>query len=642
MAKVFMFRFTFLLGCIYFVGLGCVTEYPEATNRVLLKRSQVSLARHLSSQTAETSLLLTTSDGWTIPPPVAVHNSKVLNFEINPWFVAAPPASASPRHLTRSQAWETIYRQLQKWQANGDFARLGIEMIEPEMTLQSTGFKKRSPPVFAGEKQSAYQPHENRPRSVTIGKGPSHHWPAPKPYRLQWQFEDEYSQLKKARFRVEASGATSNGINVVVLDTGARTDFDIIPEHYQIDQATNLLDSPTPPNEWSTHGTATTSILAGGRIRTTGSHPSVLTGFDGYFGANPWVNISTYRISSWVVSIGNVNSALAEGIRTAVDRRADVISLSNGGLPSFAWADQVNYAYHNGAAIFAASGDYVNLLNIFQTPRRVVYPAAFSRVMCVPAATSNYKSYGEIPSFWSFLRFQDWLSYFVRGSYGPSFMMDNAVCGFSPNVLWVGDSTNAIDLDGAGTSSSTPQVAAAATLWLQFHRHDPELEAAQDWQSHKKVDAVYYALKNSARRDKLPLEKQRLFFGCGTLAAADALNLSYPGSFPPEQISYPDARVDLFRLLAILTDWFPVVHSVEEVEALQFDDLQKHMVLEALQIIYSSKKVLKLLQQHEIAGVRPFSPSLQLQKTISELILESPEASPTLKSRGATLRRSNL
>jgi len=51
------------------------------------------------------------------------------------------------------------------------------------------------------------------------------------------------------------------------------------------------------------------------------------------------------------------------------------------------------------------------------------------------------------------------------------------IAAYSPNTPWlsVRDEkgtriADGVDLDGAGTSAATPQVAAAAALWLQKHR----------------------------------------------------------------------------------------------------------------------------------------------------------------------------
>ena len=50
--------------------------------------------------------------------------------------------------------------------------------------------------------------------------------------------------------------------------------------------------------------------------------------------------------------------------------------------------------------MFFASEDYLQPENVnaVHSPRYVVYPAAFSRAMCVCGVTADYKTYGKPPS----------------------------------------------------------------------------------------------------------------------------------------------------------------------------------------------------------------------------------------------------
>jgi hypothetical protein len=59
----------------------------------------------------------------------------------------------------------------------------------------------------------------------------------------------------------------------------------------------------------------------------------------------------------------------------------------------------------------------------------------------------------------------------MAGNYGPDDKMATAISASTPNTPWARMGCAAtIDLDGSGTSSATPQVAAAAALWVQAHR----------------------------------------------------------------------------------------------------------------------------------------------------------------------------
>ncbi len=48
--------------------------------------------------------------------------------------------------------------------------------------------------------------------------------------------------------------------------------------------------------------------------------------------------------------------------------------------------------------------------------------------------------------------------------------MKTALGAYTPNVPWAEiDCAKIVDMDGSGTSAATPQIAAAAALWLAEH-----------------------------------------------------------------------------------------------------------------------------------------------------------------------------
>jgi hypothetical protein len=96
------------------------------------------------------------------------------------------------------------------------------------------------------------------------------------------------------------------------------------------------------------------------------------------------------------------------------------------------------------------------------------------------------------------------------------------IAGYTPNVPWL-SGTNGVSLSGSGTSAATPQVAAAAALWLENYRR--EFTPSQ-WNSWRKAEAVYDALLISAHR-KRAQDEPDLYLGAGLLKSADALNYSY-------------------------------------------------------------------------------------------------------------------
>src|SRR5271157_4114097 len=120
-----------------------------------------------------------------------------------------------------------------------------------------------------------------------------------------------------------------------------------------------------------------------------------------------------------------------------------------------------------------------------------VYPAAFRRVIGVTGVTSEGKTYSGNSLGRLFRRLKligDWA---FRGSYGPDGwfaglnprvnvdeveaesgeLRPYPIAAYTPNVPWL-SGTNGVSLSGSGTSAATPQVAAAAALWLENHRRE--------------------------------------------------------------------------------------------------------------------------------------------------------------------------
>jgi hypothetical protein len=201
------------------------------------------------------------------------------------------------------------------------------------------------------------------------------------------------------------------------------------------------------------HGTATLCLLAANHSEYQGiaTHASVLP----------------VRVSPSVIQVAT--QSLALGILHCVSQGAQVISISMGGLPSRLWADAVNYAYEQGVVLCAAAGNHFPLGGALRTPTSVVYPARFNRVLAVSGITQALKRY----------RFNDRMS----GNDGP----EVDLCAPTPDVMWAWPPRGY--RPGRGTSTATPQVAAAAALWLSFHR-----QALADFSPIERVEACRRAL----------------------------------------------------------------------------------------------------------------------------------------------------
>lgn len=315
--------------------------------------------------------------------------------------------------------------------------------------------------------------------------------------RPLWHLDDEFSQLRKARNHA-AGFAAQNHVRIGILDTGYQPGHPLLPAHLLAALGRDFTDGDKPgavePNadrlfDNFGHGSATIALLAGqqGPLAET-------------LGGAPNAEVIPIRVSKRVVVF---TSALARGLRYAMDNGCHVVSVSMGGVASQFWADAVNAAYEAGVSIVAASG------NNFGFPKSIVYPARFKRVLAACGVMSDRFPY--------ILPFGQ-----MSGNFGPDSKMKTALAAFTPNVVWAKRSLDAawaggmaaFAEDGRGTSAATPQVAAAAALWLQTHG----VNFPAGWM---RVENVRRALLHSA----LPVDGASSCFGAGTLRAFEALRI---------------------------------------------------------------------------------------------------------------------
>ena len=165
---------------------------------------------------------------------------------------------------------------------------------------------------------------------------------------------------------------------------------------------------------------------------------------------------------------------------------------------SRAWGEAVDKAYEAGVCICAAAGNHIG-----NTPPQVlIYPARYDRVIAVCGVMADGRPYTGLTGN------------ALQGSFGPDSAMKGAIAAYTPNIPWPRFMCgNVIRLNGEGTSAATPQVAAAAALWLEKYKN----ELSRSWQ---RVEAVRNALFTSAK-----MKSDREHFGNGVLQARAALNV---------------------------------------------------------------------------------------------------------------------
>jgi subtilase family protein len=303
--------------------------------------------------------------------------------------------------------------------------------------------------------------------------------------------------------------ASGDDVLIVHLDTGFDPDHKTVPQNLDPTRQRNFVEADKPKDATDRtptqgiltnrgHGTGTLGILAGKKL--SGMLPSQANTND-YLGGAPLAQVVPVRIANSVVHLWT--STVAQGFDYARQINADVVSMSMGGLPSAAWADAVNAAYEAGIVLVCAAGN-----NFGGWPTDViVWPARFNRVLAACGIMANGQPYFNLPS---------WV---MQGNCGPPSAMTHALAGFTPNISWAKlGCENVIDLDGAGTSSATPQIAAAAALWLR--KYKSTLKYKEPW---KRVEAVRKALFDTADRAGRPASDPDPFFGEGIMHANAAL-----------------------------------------------------------------------------------------------------------------------
>lgn len=325
-----------------------------------------------------------------------------------------------------------------------------------------------------------------------------------------WSLADAFSQLASAR---SAVGQKQSQILIAHLDTGYDPAQTTAPANVQVNLQKNYVDAAFPDDAQDRvpdgqpftnrgHGTGTLSLLAGNRL------PAGSPGWgswNDYIGGAPLAGIIPIRIADWVVRLST--STMIKGIDHARQCNANVLSMSMGGIASHALADAVNLAYEAGVFMVTAAGN--NYADV-PTPKTIVFPARFQRVLAACGVMADGRAYAGLGVGT------------MQGNYGPSAKMDTALGAYTPNVPWARiGGRDIVDMDGAGTSAATPQIAASAALWLGMH-WDAVKSYPEPWM---RIESVRNALFSSAAKTtaKMSADETREKLGRGVMQAAAAL-----------------------------------------------------------------------------------------------------------------------
>lgn len=373
-----------------------------------------------------------------------------------------------------------------------------------------------------------------------------------------WFRDSRHSELELARTDV---GAPSNRVRIAHLDTGYDPDHITKPQFLRTDLQKNFIDDIETNDATDTtgdgafnnfgHGTGTLGILAGAAVDGSA------------LGGAAFLEVVPIRVANSVVLFKNSSIARAldyvHSLANKPSTRVHVITMSMGGLASQAWADAVNALYELGVFIVTAAG---NNFGNFPT-RHIVYPARFKRVIAACGVMADDRPYADLP-----LKI-------MAGNYGPDSKMETAFSAYTPNTPWARlGCSQLVDHNGAGTSSATPQIAAAAALWIQKNKAHWD-SYSQGWM---RVEGVRKALKKSAR---LPSPDLKAKLGLGIIQAQKAL------AEKPNESELTKTSADSAS--------FPFLRVITGLGVASSDSPRQRMLeIEALQLIQQSKELEEL------------------------------------------------
>ena len=479
-------------------------------------------------------------------------------------------------------SWDLCHQMM-----TGDvgFARGTVQFAEPDLEQRWIfGTESQSLLAATNSCDRAQSPDSRLP----VGEG------------LFWFRDQAHSQLQAAR---EEVGQPSSRVCIAHFDTGYDPNHVTRPQFIRDELQRNFEDgSPNDATDHSEgvfnnlgHGAGTLGILAG----------AVVDGSP--LGGAAFLDVIPIRVANSVVLFQNSSIAKAfdhvHSLSKNANTRVHVITMSMGGLASQAWADAVNALYELGVFIVTAAG---NNFGNFPT-RNIVYPARFKRVIAACGVMADGRPYADLPIN------------IMAGNYGPESKMPTAMAAYTPNIPWPRMGCNQlVDRDGRGTSAATPQIAAAAALWIQKFKSQWE-GYSQGWM---RVEAVRKALADSANLAS-PALSERL--GRGVIRAQAAL-----AQKPAKEASLRKQEKDSVR--------FPFLRVITGLGLKASDARQQMLELEALQLIQQSKELEQLMPDPDLE-----KPDLSEtdRKTFTEALFSTPGASRTLREAlGNKVRRS--
>jgi subtilisin family serine protease len=247
------------------------------------------------------------------------------------------------------------------------------------------------------------------------------------------------------------------------------------------------------------HGTRTASLLAAQSHLYRDSRGLTVP----FGGIAPGVELLALRVADSVVQLHPAR--MARAIHHAARMGAQVCVICMGSAQeSPSLQEAIAKAREVGMLIVAAAGNHHRGLPF----ERVVWPARHEDVLAIGAMTWSGGPYVPRPGSG------------LGANHGP----EVDLCALAPDTWWLealiegGEATSARLARGQGTSNATPQVAAAAALWLE--RHGPALDQMNIRPGPDRLRLLREALLSTAMPGEADLSH---WFGAGLIQVGAAL-----------------------------------------------------------------------------------------------------------------------
>lgn len=529
----------------------------------------------------------------------------------------------TPTAKIQQNPWDAAHQLYDELKAQG----VPAKFVEPEMNMQ-TGINEVSQ-------------HNAKIKGESIFLET---WPHPEgrdAFDPMWHLGTSHSQLAEARDSlmndpIFMGKMAENPIRIAHIDTGFFPFKDFIPTGLDIGLSKSFVPGETQNlgfdfqtkgimPEQQGHGAATLAILAGPEVNS----PKGLDGYKGYIGAIPFAKIICIRIQDSVALLKT--RAFEQAVYYAVEQGCEVITMSMAGAPSRRWAEAVNYAYEKGVTIVSAAGNsWREGLIEKRLPKYLLFPARFERVIGATGVTYSQQPYIFDANNWEETRPKTAGGINMQGNYGPDEQMHHVMAAYTPNVCWA--ETGETDkegkkikppkpyfiMTGGGTSSATPQIAAAAALWIA--KHHSELANRGYKGTWQQVEAVRAALFSKGQNADKAF---KTYNGRGALRALDSLQVA------------PFEANDLTKSKTAETPFFPLIQTLFGLlksNNVPLDKPKQEMLaLELAQLVVTEPDLNAL-------GAMDFTSDALTQltdeqtKTLTTFLAKSSNASSTLKT----------